>query len=324
MLVSVIIPTHRRPELLKNALQSLCRQSLARESFEVIVVATENDSAYEIIEGQNWPLDLHIMSVMNDPSQGRSASLKRNYGVGVARGNWLGFMDDDCQAHPDWLQTAMKLTEKNTYCAIEGYTHIPEPEKKTLTYKGIKRLGRPGGYQTCNMFYRKKEFQELGGFDPNFPFYLEDTDLAWTLLETKCRIAYAADVIVEHPVPPAEPSRLMDNAVRMRKVPYLYKKHPKTFKDSNMRILPRAYVLFLLFDSLALAALCAGSFEGFGLVLATRVAGTMAYVLRMFYGLSSTADEVQQVFKYSLICPWVSLVQLTRGNLENRTFLWFR
>ena len=165
---------------------------------------------------------------------------------------------------------------------------------------------------------------DLGGFDLNFPFYLEDTDWAWTLLESGKNISFGSNVKVEHPVPPPEPRRLLDNAFRMRKLPYLFKKHPETYRASRMRAYPRPYVIFLTFDLLFLISLifCSG-LPALGL-LGARLLLTFLYMIRLFGGMHWTWSEVGQTYFYSLVGPAIGFAQLMRGNWEQKTFLFLR
>jgi GT2 family glycosyltransferase len=125
----------------------------------------------------------------------------------------------------------------------------------TFPYKGLQRLSRPGGYQTCNMFYKTVVFNELGGFDLNFPYYLEDTDLAWTFIDNNKKGGFSAAAKVSHPVPEPVPKKMLESAWRLEKLPYLYKKHPQLFKASHFRTLPRAYIPLIFLDLCLIASL---------------------------------------------------------------------
>jgi len=320
----VIIPTHNRKQKLTSLLQSIALQSFDYRYFEIIVVATANDPAYEVQPPESLVPNYRIVTIPSDPTKGRSASAKRNYGAEQSHAPWLAMIDDDCVADSEWLANALKIIEAKQCSGIEGHTIIPTPEKKTLTYKGIQRLSRPGGYQTCNIFYKKEDFINLGGFDLNFPFYLEDTDWAWTLLESGKKIAFGENVKVQHPVPEPEPQRLLQNAIRMRKLPYLAKKHPETYKHSKMRAYPRPYALLVLFDILCFAFLTLMQFQLAFLFLGARLLITLAYIVRLFLGQHWTIKEVSATFFYTCIGPIIGLFQLMRGNWEQRTFLFLR
>lgn len=324
MFFSVVVPTHNRPQQLKRLLDSLIKQSLSSSVFEVIVVPSPNDSGLTLLKetAENLKITLRVLELPNDPYKGRSASHKRNEGARVAKGQWLAFIDDDCTADPNWLSAATALTRDSEIFGIEGLTQIPKPEKETYTYKGLKRLSNAGGYQTCNMFYKRKDFLDIGGFDLNFPFYLEDTDLAWSFLDRGKKIVFAPQCVVSHPVPAPEVKRLIDGAVRARKIPYLYKKHPDLFKKSHIQPLSRSQMGYLgLYAMLVplLVLLPASAPYALGVFFALH----LLYCVKLLRGCSFTLKEFLGMFFYLLLTPPIAFFQLLRGNLENKTFLIF-
>ncbi len=325
MLFSVIIPTHHREKTLHATLDSLKKQSLPAPQFEVLIIPSPNDASIHSVKPENYPFALRVLSDIQDPYLGKSASFKRNTGAQNAQAPWLAFIDDDCVADSHWLSEAQKVIATATQnCAgIEGATMIPEPQQKTYTYKGLQRLSRAGGYQTCNMFYRKDIFNECGGFDLFFPFYLEDTDLAWSVLDRGRSIVFAPQCRVEHPVPPPEVKRLLSNAVRTRLLPYLYKKHPQLYKNQHWKALHRFHWLFLAVHFLLLWILIVNfNALGFAIVLTSLVLLSVLYTAYQLRGCSFSAPEALRMTGYFTITPWITFFQLHRGNWEQKTFLW--
>ena len=320
MFFTVVIPSHQRKEQLTVLLDSLAAQTF--KDFEVRIIATENDPAFEL-QNNSWPFPIHFHFVDSDPSHGKSASIKRNFGAKLAQGSWIAFTDDDCIADQDWLLEAKKTVDAAKAQFIEGNTHIPEPKLKTFTYKGIRRLSRPGGFQTCNMFYKKSDFMVLGGFDLNFPFYLEDTDLAWTFLENNKAQAFAEKATVSHPVPEAAPHKMLESAWRMEKLPYLYKKHPQTFKKSNMRALPRPYLVLALVDLLLIVSLFVCWSFTLGLLMVKLILSG-AVLWRMLRHCHWSFKEMLAMYYYLLVCPLISLFALIKGNIRQGVWIFLR
>lgn len=320
MFFSVVIPSHKRKTMLKDLLNSLSRQSF--KDFEVVVVATENDAAFSL---KNDPYDFPIRFeyVPNDPSAGQSASIKRNHGAQLAKGEWLAFTDDDCTSKENWLFEAHQKIKDENLDFLEGCVEIPAPEKMTFPYKGIKRLSKAGGYQTCNMFYKKSDFLKLGGFDLNFPYYLEDTDLAWTFLEHGKKVSFAEKAVVSHPVPEPAPKKMLESAWRLEKLPYLLKKHPNLFKASNMRALPRPHFLLLIADLLILLSLFFSE-KLFLIFLTARLLITLLILLRMLSGCRFNMSEFFQMYYFLLICPAIGFYSLIKGNLQQGVWLFLR
>ena len=321
MLFSVIVPTHHRPEKLKILLQSILEQSLPASEYEVILVPSPNDSGVKNLGFSSS--NLLVLSADSDPFNGTSASYKRNAGARAAKAPWLAFVDDDCVADKNWLLNAELLLKSNDCQAIEGLTKIPSPEKMTYTFKGLQRLSKAGGYQTCNMFYKRDVFLDCGGFDLKFPFYLEDTDLAWTLLDRGHKIVFAESCIVEHPVPAADVNRLLFNAYRARLIPYLYKKHTQLFKNQGWKALQRFQWAFLGIHTILLLWLFTSPTLQRAFIVASLVfAMSAVYTAKQLQGCSFSLNEAFKMWMYYMITPWITIFQLWRGNLQQKTFVW--
>ncbi|HYE18632.1 MAG TPA: glycosyltransferase family A protein [Tepidisphaeraceae bacterium] len=322
--VSVVMPTHRRPELLRKALVTLEAQTLAHDQFEVIVVASENDAAADVVGdfAANGILNIRCVTIPNDPWRGRSASAKRNYGVKVSAGPWIAFIDDDCLAHPGWLEGALPLFENPKAGGVEGRKDIPTPPRPTVTYKGLMTFTRPKGYQTCNIFYRRDVFERVGGFDTNLPYYLEDSDIAWSVLDAGYEIPHAENAVVSHPVLPGAPWKLLDDAKRAALMPYLYKKHTAKYVGAKTRVLRGAHWVYLLVYASIIAALAfklwwvaLGGVALVGLLVA-------AHAYKQFRGCDKTAHEVAVTALLLPVVPVVKWVQLIRGNIKHKVWLW--
>lgn len=104
-MVSVIIPTHNRPSLLVEAIQSVLNQSY--KDFEIIVV---NDGGTEV-EGivQLLNQDGRITYVRHPHNQGLAAA--RNSGLRLARGKYIAYLDDDDVFYSDHLETLVSYLE---------------------------------------------------------------------------------------------------------------------------------------------------------------------------------------------------------------------
>jgi len=322
--VSVVIPTHRRPELLRKLLESLEAQTLPHDQFDVTVIASENDTGAPVVEEfqSRGLLNLRCAVIPDDPWRGRSASAKRNYGVKISAGRWIGFIDDDCVAHPGWLEGAIVHFDNSSAGGIEGRKDIPTPPRPTVTYKGLMTFTRPKGYQTCNIFYRRDAFEKVGGFDNHFPYYLEDSDIAWSVLDAGYDIPFAEKAVVSHPVLPGAPWKLLDDAKRAVLMPYLYKKHRAKYCESNTRVLRGGHWVYLLVYAGIIASLIlkqwwiAGGLFGLILLLVA------AHAYKQFRGCDKTAHEVAVTALLLPVVPVVKWVQLIRGNIKHGVWLW--
>ncbi|MFC4243696.1 glycosyltransferase family 2 protein [Gryllotalpicola reticulitermitis] len=100
---TVVIPTHRRPELLAECLRSIAGQR--RRPDEVVVISDGPDSdAAEVARTAAVPV------VFRELPQGGVARA-RNAGIELATGDWVCFLDDDDLYHPDFLAELERYVE---------------------------------------------------------------------------------------------------------------------------------------------------------------------------------------------------------------------
>lgn len=89
-LLSVVIPTHRRPQYLPRAIESALR-SAPNGDVEVIVVPNGSDDSWKSI-ARNFSSESRIR--WHD-IQTAHACAARNHGLAVAKGKYVRFLDDD-------------------------------------------------------------------------------------------------------------------------------------------------------------------------------------------------------------------------------------
>jgi glycosyltransferase involved in cell wall biosynthesis len=97
-LVSVIIPTRDRPDLVQRAVASVRSQTHA--SLEIIVVVDGPDVATEDALGAIDEPRLHVIALPATVGAGEA----RNVGVRAAIGEWVAFLDDD----DEWLPAKLE------------------------------------------------------------------------------------------------------------------------------------------------------------------------------------------------------------------------
>lgn len=93
--LSVIIPVYNAAEALERAVESIFRQGLAKNSFEVLLV---NDGSKDnsLVISRSLASRHSEIRVIDKPNGGVASA--RNKGLENARGEWIAFLDDD-----DWL-----------------------------------------------------------------------------------------------------------------------------------------------------------------------------------------------------------------------------
>ena len=173
---SVIIPTVGRLELLERCLQSLLKQSLPADRFEVVVV--DDGSGLDLSA-------LEVFSVPNFTLVGQARSgpaAARNRGAALARGTHLAFLDDDCIADPHWLSELLRSLKASPESLWAGKVDHPADCNAFVLASHIiisylEEHGSKPFAPSCNLALSRVLFLELGGFNESYPLAAaEDRD----------------------------------------------------------------------------------------------------------------------------------------------------
>jgi hypothetical protein len=105
--VSIVIPSHNRPEYLPRAVQSALECS--GDSVEVIVVPNGPDASWKQSLA-SWKSDSRIRVSPIATAHGNAA---RNHGMMIARGKYLRFLDDDDYLLPDAIEQLDAITRED-------------------------------------------------------------------------------------------------------------------------------------------------------------------------------------------------------------------
>ncbi len=108
--VSIVIPTYKRPDGIKDALESLIGQQAGQRAVEIVVA--DNDpkaSAKDFVTTFAKTSDIEII-YKHVPDPGVSNA--RNGALSVARGRYIAFLDDDMKALPGWLDELVNASVK--------------------------------------------------------------------------------------------------------------------------------------------------------------------------------------------------------------------
>ncbi len=222
--ISVVIATCNRARFLESCLNSLEKQSLDKDLFEVIVVNDgSTDSTSQLLDDFKKKTSIHFRYINQE---NRGVSFARNVGIDNAKGEYIAFTDDDCIAPVDWLKKMYQLfsqagenvagvggpldcitMNKDSYIAhfiqfIDEFNYIPVLRKHFIRYvhtsqlKGTEQIPY---LRTSNAMFRKKYLKEVGGFDVNFKRPGgEDPDLCYRLLNKGYSFHFDKDLRMLH------------------------------------------------------------------------------------------------------------------------------
>jgi len=200
--VSVVVPTHARPESLGRCIAALARLDYPRRLLEVVVVD----------DGSPRPVSLEAparlaLQVIRQQRSGPGAA--RNTGVAAASGAVIAFVDDDCEPEPEWVDRLVRRLEDEPGTVLGGrvvnaLTDNPysEASQALVSYLYRSYGARESArifFTTNNLALRREAFLAVGGFDPAFRRAAgEDREFCARCLRAGYRLAYAPDAVVRH------------------------------------------------------------------------------------------------------------------------------
>ena len=182
--VSVIIPTHNRGWILKDAIDSVLAQDYT--DYELIVVDDgSTDNTRQILDSYGRDI-----AVVQQPNRGVSAA--RNRGIDASRGGLIAFLDSDdlwlpqklsrqvdffktnpaaliCQTEETWVRNGVRVNPKRRHQKLSGMIFEPSLALCLVSPSAV--------------MIRKTLFEAVGRFDERLPA-CEDYDL-W--LRVSCR-----------------------------------------------------------------------------------------------------------------------------------------
>ncbi len=173
LLVSVVVSSYNRAELLPGLLDSLLAQDADREGYEVLVVdnGSSDTTAAVVREYCRKSAQVHYLY---EPLPGLSRA--RNRGWREANGAYVAFVDDDCKVPPGWIARALRIIDSPAPPAFGGpyyaFYNTPKPRWYLDAYGSHCKTATPRPLEAseylngANMFVRRDLLGVTGGFDP--------------------------------------------------------------------------------------------------------------------------------------------------------------
>lgn len=226
MKISVIIPTHNRPDLISKCLDALlCQQS--PPDMEIMVVSDGPDAATgRVIAAKNSNLIRHL-----ELERHRGPAAARNHGVQHSSGQLILFTDDDTIPSRDWCAAFWReyLRHDNNFIAFTGDVQVPHTIPPTDYELNTSRL-ETAEFVTANCAVTRPAFVLCGGFDEAFFMaWREDSDLHFRLLKCGVPIIKCPEARVMHPVRDAPWNISLRSEKKNMFNALLYKRHPALY-----------------------------------------------------------------------------------------------
>lgn len=210
-LVSIIIPTHNRADLLAACLRSVLHYT--HQPYEVIVV---DDASTDHTDQLLDKLD-NVTVIRNE--QNLDFLRSSNAGAAKASGEYLLFLNNDVSVSSGWLEALVDTIKRIDKCGAVGAklistTGLLQEAGAIINEDGQVELygGGDNSFKpeynyvrevdycsaACLLLHRNL-FESLGGFDTRYiPAYYEDVDLCMSIWQLGYKVIYQPNATVIH------------------------------------------------------------------------------------------------------------------------------
>lgn len=203
--VSVIIPTYYRYEYLADLLKILSFQTVCPLEIIIADQTPQEDRPAEFYE----QFDNKIIRVINVDKP--SLTVPRNIAARESKGEILLFLDDDIIVGDDFIESHIRVMEKEHVDAVNGAVTMKEqlPEEYPWDIKKMDPIrfflaapnyewsGMMLGISSCNFSIKKDIFMAVGGFDENLP-RMVDFELGYRLFKYGAKIYFSHEPFARH------------------------------------------------------------------------------------------------------------------------------
>jgi exopolysaccharide biosynthesis predicted pyruvyltransferase EpsI/GT2 family glycosyltransferase len=223
---SIVVCTDGRAAALAGVLRSLER--LDGGPYEVLVVrGPTEDGIADVLR----PWEGRI-KVLKNPVRNLSAS--RNLGIAASGGDVVAFVDDDAFPEPEWLVELLAPFADPRVAAAGGIVMDHTGLREQCRHATCNRLGVadathaapmdhrcvPGAFdvpfvQGTNSAFRRSDLEAIGGFDEEYEFFHDETDLCCRLVDAGRLVRQLSGAVVHHKMLPSD---LRDAARRINRL----------------------------------------------------------------------------------------------------------
>jgi GT2 family glycosyltransferase len=192
--ISVVVVNWNRRELLRACLRSLQYQT--DQNFEVVLVDNASEDGSAEMAQEEFSETLRLRLVRNDKNLGFCGG--NNRGIAASRSEYVALLNNDAEAHPDWLREMRATIHRDQRCGMVASRILNWANRSIIDKAGHliwldgQNRGRGSGARDAGQFdgeeealwpdgcaclYRRAMLDDIGGFDEDLFAYADDAEL---------------------------------------------------------------------------------------------------------------------------------------------------
>ncbi|MDD5747679.1 MAG: glycosyltransferase family 2 protein [Actinomycetota bacterium] len=223
-IVSVIVVNRNTRDYLRTCLCSLLEQDFDGELEIIVVDNNSSDGSPEMVLG-DFPEASLVWGVKNE-----GYAKACNQGFSISRGDYLIFMNSDVVLGKESVSGIIEVFGRRKDAGAAGpsvlnpdgttqYSCREFPDIKTAFFHAFLGLLKPENPYTkkyrkmeCDhetemevdwvsgafIAFKRKAFDDVGGFDEDYHMYVEDVDICWRLREAGWKVYFTPKSLITH------------------------------------------------------------------------------------------------------------------------------
>ena len=254
--ITIVITSFKSENKIRKCLNSINKQ------YNVINVENSNDQDYKTKIEREFE---NVKCILSGENIGYGKG--NNIGLKEVKTKYALILNPDAELFPDSINNFFKMANKNLDFAMIQPATI-EDKNKFRNYDSVSKSGvmdysfelDKKTIQTVRghaLFLNLQKFQNIGFFDENIFFFLEETDLAMRILKSGKKIYYCAPIIIFHEGGKSHENNINHQMELSRNWHWMwstfyYNKKYKGFVNSLIMVFPKLvsstlkYFLFLM------------------------------------------------------------------------------
>ena len=254
--ISIIVPFRNEAQNISKSISSIEQLDFPTDKFEVIYVDdNSDDNSFQLAESVKKASNIRVLKLPGDGSGNGNKKKALRYGIENSKGDIIVTTDADCIHHKNWLQHIINCFDKET-AFVSGpvefneapgmFSRIQSTEFGGLILAGAGLIGA-GSPLICNganIAYRKKVFDELGGFNDNLHLASGDDEFLMQKIarKTNYKIRFCPE---REAVVLTDPSHSISSFLNQRK-----RWASKSLFYNDIRLTARLVLIFLFYAGL--------------------------------------------------------------------------
>lgn len=202
--ISLVVPAHDREDLIIETLESIQNQTFS--DFECLVI-DDHSTDHTVEVSQSFAEKDHRFKVFRLPDGKRYANAGRNYGLSLAAGEFINFVDSDDILLPEKLARQMEVFSRQpglemvccqgdalTASGYEPTVHAPQSTWLDVIWYQSSWRSQGLLWQTNAPLWRKSILEKIGGWNESVLLW-DDPELNLRALLNNVKIARIEEVL---------------------------------------------------------------------------------------------------------------------------------